>query len=78
MWAQLLTYIGLQILSFLLTPKPKFENAKAATLEDVNVPIAEVGVEIPVLFGTKEIKGANVVWYGDLRAVPIRKKGGKK
>jgi hypothetical protein len=78
MWVQIIVFIATQVLSYLLTPKPKVENAKAATLDDVDVPIAEVGIEIPVLFGTREIKGANVVWYGDLRAVPIRKKGGKK
>ena len=31
-----------------------------------------------IVFGTMLITGANVVWAGDLRVDPIRKKGGKK
>jgi hypothetical protein len=33
---------------------------------------------MPVLFGCKNMKGANVVWYGDLKTTPIKVKGGKK
>jgi hypothetical protein len=42
------------------------------------VPTAEDGREIPVVFGTKDITGPNVVWYGDFMAVAVQKKGGKK
>jgi hypothetical protein len=64
------------VVSYALMPKP--ESRPPAGLGDFNVPTAEVGREIPVLFGTRELKGPNVVWYGDLRVVPIKKKGGKK
>jgi hypothetical protein len=64
------------VVSFALMPKP--ESRPPAGLGDFNVPTAEVGREIPVLFGTRELKGPNVVWYGHLRVVPIKKKGGKK
>ena len=37
-----------------------------------------VRYRLPVVFGTVLLRGANVVWYGDLEAEPIRKKGGKK
>lgn len=47
-------------------------------LSDVDAPTAEEGRPIPVVFGTVLLRGANVVWYGDLEAEPIRKKGGKK
>src|SRR5690606_37364129 len=30
---------------------------------------------IPVLFGTKRITGANIVWYGDLSTSKIKKSG---
>lgn len=52
---------------------PKTQSVKAAGLGDFTVPTAEDGREIPVLFGTREITGPNVVWYGDLRTVAIRK-----
>jgi len=75
-WTQIVTYLALQVLSYLLTPKPKVDKPAAAT--EATVPTTELGSEIPVLFGTKEITEPMVLWYGDLRAVPIRKKGGKK
>jgi hypothetical protein len=64
------------VASYVLMPKP--ESRPPAGLGDFNVPTAEVGREIPVLFGTRKLSGPNVVWYGHLRVVPIKKKGGKK
>ncbi|HXK55071.1 MAG TPA: hypothetical protein PLZ16_00365 [Gammaproteobacteria bacterium] len=61
---------------YALTPKP--QNQPPAGLDDLEVPTAEEGKEIPVLFGTRELKGANVVWYGDLNTKAIKAKGGKK
>jgi len=78
MWGSILASVALNVLSFLLTPKPKVDKLKPAGIDDFDVPVAEVGKEIPVLFGTREIQTPNVVWYGDLRAIAIRKKGGKK
>lgn len=63
-------------ISIALAPKPP--SPKPATLADFDVPTAEEGRPIPVVFGTKVIRGANVVWYGDLSTQAIRKKGGKK
>lgn len=56
----------------------KQQSPTAASLEAFSAPTAEAGREIPVVFGTRVIKSANVVWYGDLKAVAIKKKGGKK
>ena len=39
---------------------------------DFDAPVATDGKEIPVLFGTREVTQANVVWYGHLKTVPIR------
>lgn len=58
--------------------QPKPQSQKAAGLGDIQVPTAEEGREIPVLFGTRDIDGPNVVWYGDLKTVAIKSKGGKK
>jgi len=64
------------IISYALTPKPK--PPKPASLADFDAPTAEEGRPIPVVFGAVLLRGANVVWYGDLEAEPIKKKGGKK
>lgn len=43
----------------------------ADSLADVNAPTAEQGRAIPVVFGTCLIKSANIVWYGDLKTIPV-------
>lgn len=72
----LVLFIASSVLSMVLAPKPP--KPKPAALSDFEVPTAEEGRPIPVVFGTVTIKGPNVVWYGDLLAKPIKKKGGKK
>lgn len=62
--------------SYALAPKPPA--ASPASLEDFDVPVAEEGRPIPVVFGTVEVTGANVLWYGDLSSVAIMSSGGKK
>lgn len=63
-------------LSMALAPKPP--KPMPALLQDFDVPTAEEGRPIPVVFGTVTITGPNVVWYGDLGTKAIKKKGGKK
>ncbi|WP_246149893.1 hypothetical protein [Arenimonas fontis] len=75
-WVQLAVMIVSAIISYALAPKPP--SPKPAALADFDAPTAEEGRPIPVVFGTVWIKGPNVLWYGDLRSVPIKKKGGKK
>ena len=76
MWWQIALWVVLQIVSYALTPKPQAPSP--AGLGDFQVPTAEEGREIPVLFGTRDIDGPNVIWYGDLRVVAIQASGGKK
>lgn len=75
-WFFLGAWVASYAISAYLGPKP--QSAKPAALGDFNVPTAESGREIPVLFGTRDISGPNVVWYGDFRTEAVRKKGGKK
>lgn len=75
-WVYAIVFVVALVASYAMMPKP--QNAKPAGLADIQAPTAEDGREIPVLFGTRDINGPNVVWYGDLRTVAIRKKGGKK
>jgi hypothetical protein len=51
--------------------KPKVTPVYAAGLSDFQVPRAEAGSPVPVIFGTVRLKGPNVVWYGDKQAEPI-------
>ena len=67
----LLLYALVFVASELLRPKPKFENAKPAGLGDFSFPTATEGRSVPLVWGTVQIKGPNVVWYGDLFQVPI-------
>lgn len=76
MWWYAVIFIVALVVSYSMTPTP--ENAKPAGLGDVTAPTAEVGREIPVLFGERDLEGPNIVWYGHFRAVPIKKNGGKK
>lgn len=77
MWWFVVAWVVSMAISIALMPKPQ-NTTKPAGLGDFNVPTAEEGREIPVLFGTRDITGPNVVWYGDLRTVAVKKKGGKK
>lgn len=74
MWWYIVVFIVALVVAYATMPKPE-NNTKVDTVE---APTAEEGRDIPVLFGTREVKSANVVWYGDVRTVAIKKKGGKK
>lgn len=76
MWWYLVVFALALVVSYSMVPKP--ESRPPAGLGDFQVPTAEVGREIPVLFGRRKLEGPNVVWYGHLRTVAIKKKGGKK
>ena len=75
-WVQIAIMIVAALVAYALAPKPPIP--KPASLEDFDVPTAEEGRPIPVVFGTVWIKGPNCLWYGDLSSIPIRSGGGKK
>ncbi|WP_298702485.1 hypothetical protein [uncultured Brevundimonas sp.] len=62
-WIGLLIGLALNIVAYLIMPKPKTEKAEAA--KDMDAPTAEAGRPVPVVFGTMTVKGLNVLWYGD-------------
>lgn len=55
-------------LAELLRPKPKTQDAKPAGLGDFKFPTAIEGRAIPIVWGTVQIAGPNVVWWGDLNS----------
>lgn len=67
---ELVLLVATTVLTALLAKSPA---GKASSLGDFQAPTAEEGRVIPVIFGTCLAKGPNVVWYGDLKVVPIRK-----
>lgn len=75
-WVAFAVAIAMQVVSYLLMPKPKAPHRAAA--EKFDIPTAQEGASIPVLFGTRKIKGASVTWYGDIKTSAIKSKGGKK
>lgn len=58
-----------------LAPKPA--TPKPASLSDIDIPTAEPGRPIPVVFGTYLLKSPNIVWYGDLGTSSIKTSSGK-
>jgi len=79
MWNFLLTWVVTTVLSALLAPRPKVQDAQPGQIGEKSIPIASQDAPIPVLFGTRVLSQPNVVWYGDVQVQPIRKSsGGKK
>ena len=54
-WEYLVVLLISVIISVALAPKPT--QPKPASLADFDIPVAEEGKEIPVVFGTVDIKG---------------------
>jgi len=71
-------YLILAVLTVAVYKGNKPQQQSVLPTEDLELPTAEAGKKIPVLFGTRDIKSPNLVWYGNFRSTAIRKKGGKK
>lgn len=61
------------LISYAMMPKPPAAQSPAE-LKDFDLPTAEEGRPVPVVFGTVKITGPNVLWYGDLSVSAITKK----
>lgn len=76
MWGIIAIAVVLAVVAISNMPKP--QSQKPAGIDEVELPTAEEGREIPVLFGCRRISGPNVIWYGDMKTKRIRSKSGKK
>lgn len=76
MWVFFAVFAVTLAATFLFAPKPKGQ--PSPLLDDIQFPQAAAGLEIPVLFGCRDMRSPNVLWYGDLRTTAIKSKGGKK
>lgn len=75
-WIYAVVWAVALVATYAMMPKPQTQPPPA--VGKVRAPTAEEGREIAVLFGTRDIEGPNVVWYGDLKTRAVKKKGGKK
>lgn len=75
MWWLVAVFV-ISLVVALAMPRPQVQPPPG--INELSTPTAEVGREIAVLFGTRDLNAPNVVWYGAVRLVPIKKKGGKK
>lgn len=75
-FAMMLVSLALNIVAYLLQPKPK--TSQPASTEDMEDPTAEAGRPIPVLFGTMTIKGTNILWYGEKQVTTYKKYASSK
>ncbi len=63
------------VIAVSMSPKPP--SAKPPSLSDIDVPTAEEGRPIPVIFGVVTVTSPNVVWYGHLGYSAVKTKSGK-
>ena len=74
MWFVFVAIAALTVAMLFLMPTPKFENARASSLDDLRFPQAKEGMPGALALGTVRVRGPNTIWYGDFEAVPIKKK----
>jgi hypothetical protein len=68
----LLIGLALNIIGYLLMPRPK--TAKPEAAQDMDNPTADAGRPLPVVFGTLTVKGLNVLDFRDKnkRTIKVR------
>lgn len=75
MFWNVVLWVGSLALSALLRPRPP--DVPRPNASDIRVPVSQEGKEVGWLFGTRDLP-LNVVWWGHMRTIAIKKKGGKK
>jgi hypothetical protein len=68
---QLAVSVTLTVAAYLIMPRPKTPKPEVRDMEN---PTVDAGRSIPVLFGTKEISGVNILWYGEKNSVQYKVK----
>jgi hypothetical protein len=73
-WWFIIQAVIMFAISLALQPKVKVPKKRPLGLDDFEVPTAEEGRALTVVFGKRRMKGPNVVYYGDVKAYPIIKR----
>lgn len=76
LFAAFLIGFGALYVGYLLMPKPK--QPKPPSMEDFKAPTADPSRARPVLWGSAQIKGSNVIYSGDRSRRKEKGGGGKK
>lgn len=67
-------YVVIAVVAFAvglaLAPKPSNFTQQPG---NVQAPTADEGRDIAVLFGSRDIDGPNVVWFGDIKTSAVKK-----
>lgn len=66
-WLQLLVSLVLMVVAYLIMPKP--QQQQPPETRDMDDPVADAGKEVAVVFGTKTIKGLNILGYWDKQKI---------
>lgn len=73
-WVAIVVALVMAVVGELLRPKPKFNDPKPSAVGDFSFPTADASRVIPIFFGTCKMQGPNVVWFGDLTIITLKKK----
>lgn len=78
MFPQMVTALVMMVISSALQAigRQQPEQPKAPEPGKLDIPTAEEGGAVPVIFGTVMIKKSNVIWYGDPNTTPIKQGSG--
>ena len=77
MWTQLVVAVIMMVVSAALTAMTaKTPTQTTPEAGKLDVPTAEEGVSVAVVFGTVVRKTSNIAWYGDASTQEIRSSGG--
>lgn len=72
-------YVAVFVISlYLYTQIPKPKSQARPGIESIKAPTADSSRDLPVIFGTVDIRGPHVGYYGDLRTEAIRERAGGK
>ena len=78
MWGLLIS-LALSFISYLIAPSTtKTNNAQPGTIGNDDINKAEEGGNIPHFWGRRWIQRANIIYYGGLNTIPIRKSTASK
>lgn len=76
MWVQLAIAVAMMVISYAMTAS--MNQSMKPEAGSLDIPTAEEGGNVPVVFGENLLKNTNVIWYGDPKITKIKSKGGKK
>lgn len=69
-WLNLILFVAAKAVSWLLTPKRKWDHPSPSALGDFDMPTVGEGRPIPIVWGTCKIDAPMLTWYGDFHATP--------